>query len=184
MEEESPDATDPGGDQAGSDEEKEKKFFRWWNVIEEAETRGSLVGYSMKGKARRNSSRTVSFDWVFQPSTETPATQSPQFHWLDLNWAFRFQKSPFDTGIPHPPAWSIFLDLFPPYDKIFQVSGNISLVDGASTLGLWKFEETFQPASRDQDICTWCSHRRNLDSYVHPWFGYLESLFRVQKVLY
>ena len=90
-----------------------REEFRWWQVTREASLAGSLENFVTKGKARRNSSRSVSFDWVFLPSLETAATVSPMFEWLqdDMQWNVRFQKSPFESGILHKPAWSLFLDL-------------------------------------------------------------------------
>ncbi|CAB9517763.1 expressed unknown protein [Seminavis robusta] len=168
-----PDATNDHQDddcQAAADEEH-GDLLGWWEVTRKAETCGYLDAYSSKGYARKSSSRTVSFDWVFQPSAESVATCSPKFNWLDMDWNVRFQKSPFDSGIPHPPAWSLFLDLNPPYTKVHRVKGTIFLKHDTGNIQLWKFEEDFEPAFEHQEVCTWSRLRLDLHDYVQEMQG-------------
>jgi hypothetical protein len=78
----------------------------------------------------------------------------------------RFQKSPFSDGIRHQPAWSIFLDLHPPFMQSCRLSGKVTLVVNTQELVLWKFNKTFDIAWPHQDACTRCRRRLNLEEIV------------------
>jgi hypothetical protein len=143
----------------------------WWEVTRNATVSGRLDGFAAKGRERRNSCRTVSFEWGFKPSELSSATRSPWFDWLGMAWSVRFQRSPFDPRICHPPAWSLFLDLKPPYTRIHRIAGAMHLRDGTTLIELWKFEEKFEPAWEGQELCTWCLQRRSLEPYVESMKG-------------
>jgi len=169
---------------AENEEEKDggssREPFRWWQVTREACVAGTLEKFVTKGKARRNASRSVALDWVFQPSLEIAATVSPTFGWLqdDMQWNVRFQRSPFESDILHELSWSIFLDLQPPFHNtsVYRVSGFVHLgvtapnnndKDETKWEELWKFEHDLEPASMYQEeVCTWCQRRLDLNDLV------------------
>jgi hypothetical protein len=152
------------------DEPSEEENY-WWEVTRNATISGRLDGFVMKGRERRNSRRTVSFEWGFKPSESSSATRSPWFDWLGMAWSVRFQRSPFDPAISHPPAWSLFLDLKPPYTSFHRIAGAVHLRDGTTLTELWKFEEKFEPAWEGQELCTWCLRRRSLEPFVESMKG-------------
>ena len=136
----------------------------WWEVSRNAAVAGDLTALSVNCRRTRSD---VSFLWSFAPTAQTAAVRSPPVEWLGMTWTVRFQKSPFDTGIPHRPAWSLFLDLHPPYHSVRGVFGTVALVlPGRSNRQLWQFDRVFAPAWPGQEICTWCCRRLNMHEFV------------------
>lgn len=139
---------------------------RWWELSRTAVESGSLDNFRTKGRARRGTVRSVSFRWAFIPTTEAAATRSSWFDWLGMSWSVRLQRSPhYSEHVWLPPdGWSLFVDVRPPYVNVHRVRGEISLSLRGEPESLWKFEEDFQPAWHNQEVCTHCSRCVDIDT--------------------
>lgn len=124
---------DIGVDRQEEKDTSSKEKLHLWEVVRNAEVRGRIDDLKKKGQPRQNSSRSVTFNWIFTTSKDSVATRSPWIDWLDMKWSVRFQLSPFDPGILHAAAWSIFVDLKPPYERTYRITGTIRLQDGSTS---------------------------------------------------
>lgn len=97
---------DTGWEAAGWEE-----FCSWWEVPRVAEEKGQVENVKIKGRTRQNAVQSLMFPWKYRISESFVATKSPAVEWLGMSWRVRFQLSPFDPGIPHSRAWSLYFGL-------------------------------------------------------------------------